>query len=180
MNTRQLIVIAVIGLVTGAVLGLAGSIVTSASLRGVFWGIDGTGLVVATVLLAIYHLREGNDLVAGGFLVFAIGEGVILSGAAMNPITGSIPSFGAGAVLWAAALALVSAPRLFPAVVRVLGLIASLLFLITSLQIFAGSALTPLSNPLPFFAYPFLVLTLLGWAWVHWKIAPAVRPRANL
>jgi hypothetical protein len=26
-------------------------------------------------------------------------------------------------------------------------------------------ALTPLSQPLPFFAYPFLAATLCGWAW---------------
>ena len=30
-----------------------------------------------------------------------------------------------------------------------------------------GGGLTPLSVPLPFYAYPFLAATLLGWAWVH-------------
>ena len=179
MNTGQLRVIASIGLVIGAVLGLAGTVVTSASLRGLFWGIDGTALVVATALLTLYHLRQGNDLIAGGFLVFAIGEGLMLTGAAMNPIAGSIPSFGAGAALWAAALAFVSAPRVLPVLIRVLGLIAAVLFLITALQIFAGVALTPLSNPLPFFAYPFLVATLLGWAWVHWKL-PAAKPTSSI
>jgi hypothetical protein len=29
-----------------------------------------------------------------------------------------------------------------------------------------GEVLLPTSSPLPFFAYPFLVATLLGWAWV--------------
>jgi hypothetical protein len=29
----------------------------------------------------------------------------------------------------------------------------------------AGTLLLPTSRPLPFFAYPFLVATLLGWAW---------------
>src|SRR5688572_23768975 len=170
---------AAICLVAGAVLGLAGSVVPSASLRGLLWGIDGTALVVATALLTLHYLRRGNDLVAGGFLVFAIGEGVILSGAAMNPITGSIPSFAAGASLWAAALALVSAPRVFPMIVRVLGLIASLLFLITALQVFSGAALTPLAKPLPFVAYPFFVLTLLGWAWVHWKGDVTLKPTSS-
>jgi hypothetical protein len=179
MNSNSLRAIVTIGLVTGAVLGLAGAVVPSASLRGVLWGIDGTALVVATALLALYYLRQGNDIVAGGFLVFAIGEGVILSGVAMNPITGSIPSFGAGASLWAAALALVSVPRVFPIIVRVLGLIASLLFLITVLQVFSGAALTPLTKPLPFVAYPFFVLTLLGWAWVHWKNDVAIKSTAS-
>ncbi|MES2627127.1 MAG: hypothetical protein V4628_17705 [Pseudomonadota bacterium] len=179
-NQHPLRVIAAIGLTIGAVLGLTGSLVTSATLRGLCWGIDGTALVVATALLTIYHLRQGNDLLASGFLVFAVGEGVILSGAAMNPITASIPSFGAGAAMWSAALVLISVPRVFPIVVRILGLIASLLFLITALQIFAGGALTPLSNPLPFFAYPFLVATLLGWAWVHWKMEIVGKPGSAL
>jgi hypothetical protein len=29
--------------------------------------------------------------------------------------------------------------------------------------------LTPLSEPLPFFAYPFLAATLFGWAWMHYR-----------
>jgi len=32
-----------------------------------------------------------------------------------------------------------------------------------------GNALTPLSKPLPFFAYPFLAATLYAWAWVHYR-----------
>ena len=36
---------------------------------------------------------------------------------------------------------------------------------------FRGSLLTPLSQPLPFFAYPFLVATLFGWAWAHYRDA---------
>jgi hypothetical protein len=39
---------------------------------------------------------------------------------------------------------------------------------VVALQIFAGQALTPLSRPLPFFAYPFLAATLFGWAWTHY------------
>jgi hypothetical protein len=30
-----------------------------------------------------------------------------------------------------------------------------------------GEALTPLSEPLPFMAYPCLAATLVGWAWTH-------------
>jgi hypothetical protein len=75
------------------------------------------------------------------------------------------PSFAAGAALWAAALVLVSAPNVMPMAVRVLGFVAALLFAVTALLAFAGRGLTPLCEPLPFFAYPFLVLTMCGWAW---------------
>jgi hypothetical protein len=33
------------------------------------------------------------------------------------------------------------------------------------------AALIPLSNPLPFNAYPFRVFTLFGWAWRHYRRA---------
>ena len=44
-----------------------------------------------------------------------------------------------------------------------------------AVQIFSGHALTPLSQPLPVFAYPFLADTLFGWAWVDYR--GAVRNR---
>jgi hypothetical protein len=158
------------GLVIGALLGMAGTFAPSASLRGLAWGLDGTALVVSTALLAIHHVRRGNDVVAAGFLVFMVGEGLILSGSAMD-LAASAPSFAAGVGLWAASLALVSASAAMPPLVRGVGFLGSLLFAVVAVQIFSGRALTPLSEPLPFFAYPFLAATLLGWAWVHHRQA---------
>ena len=157
-------VLAPICLVLGALLGLAGTFVSSPSLRGLAWGADGVALVIAGALLIVHHFRQGHDIVAAGFVVFAVGQTLVLSGEAMS-LEASAPSFAAGAALWAASLVLVSTPRVFPLPVRLLGLIAGALFAATSLQVFAGRALTPLSKPLPFFAYPFLVFTMFGWAW---------------
>ena len=81
MNDARLRQIAAIGLVIGALLGMAGTFAPSASLRGLAWGVDGTALIVATALLTVHHLRRGNDLAAAGFLVFVVGETLILSGA---------------------------------------------------------------------------------------------------
>ncbi len=170
MSDSRIRLIASIGLVIGAILGMAGTFAPSASLRGLAWGLDGTALIVSAALLAIHHLRRGNDLVAAGFLVFMVGEGLILSGAAMDLVT-SAPSFAAGVGLWAASLALVSASDVMPPVVRGVGFLGSLLFTVVAVQIFLGHALTPLSQPLPFFAYPFLAATLFGWAWVHYRHA---------
>jgi hypothetical protein len=138
------------GLVTGALLGMAGTFAPSAPLRGLAWGIDGTALVAATALLAVHHLREGREQLAAGFLVFMVGE-----------------TLAAGAALWAAALALVSAAPSWPLFVRVTGALAALLFAATAVRMFGGAPLTALSTPLPFYAYPFLAITLFGWAWVH-------------
>ena len=143
---------------------MAGSFAPSDALRGLAWGIDGVSLVVASALLTVYFFRLQQDLVAAGFLVFAVGQGLVLSGAAMD-LAASGPSFGAGTSLWAAALVLISAPRVFPMAVRVLGVAAAVMLAATALQIFYGVPLTPKSEPVPFFAYPIFVATLFGWAW---------------
>jgi hypothetical protein len=157
-------VLASIGLGTGGILGMAGTFAPSASIRGLAWGLDGVGLVTACALLTVVFYRMGQDLVASGFLIFAIGEGLILSGAAMD-LSASVPSFGAGSGLWATALAFISLPRVFPFIVRILGFVTAGMFAATALQIFTGVHLSPISSPLPFFAYPFFVATFFGWMW---------------
>jgi len=164
----RLRLIAAIGLVTGAVLGMAGAFAPSAELRALAWGVDGTALVVAAALLAMHYFRRDNDLAAAGFLVFTVGEAVILSGVATTFEAGA-PLFAAGVALWSASLALVGASRVMPRLVSGLGTIAAALFAIVAVRMFMGTALTPLSQPLPFFAYPFFAATLLGWAWVHYR-----------
>jgi hypothetical protein len=74
MANRDSRLIAPSGLVIGAVLGMAGTFLPSVSLRGLFWGLDGIALVIATAILTIHHFRRGNDLVSAGFLVFVVGE----------------------------------------------------------------------------------------------------------
>lgn len=161
-------VVAATALVIGALLGMAGTFAPSDQLRALAWGIDGTALVVGAALLAVHHLRLGQELLAAGFLVFLAGETLIVSGSAMD-FAASVPTLAAGVALWSAGLLLVSAPAVQPLFVRVTGAIAATLFAVTAVMIFCGEALTPLSRPLPFFAYPFLALTLFGWAWVHGK-----------
>ena len=54
-----------------------------------------------------------------------------------------------------------------------LGIATAILFAITGLRLFGGAGLTPLTTPLPFYAYPFLAMTLIGWAWVLTRRQPA-------
>lgn len=169
MDDRRLRVLASGGLAVGAVLGMAGTFAPSASLRGLAWGIDGVALVMASALLTIWFYRRGQDLIASGFLVFVVGEGIVVSSSAME-LAASTPSFGAGIGLWALALVLISVPRVFPPVVRAFGLLAAVLFAATALQIFAGAQITPITSPLPFHAYPVLVATMGGWIWTLLKV----------
>jgi hypothetical protein len=162
INQRRLDIVAAIGLGIGAVFGLAGTFVSQAPFRQAFWAIDGVGLIVATSLLTLKFLKKGNECVAAGFLVFAIGESHLLAGTAAG-LAASVPSFGGGVALWAAALLLTSIPREFATWVRLIGTFASILFIVTAARIFWGEQLLPTSSPLPFFAYPFLVTTFVGW-----------------
>lgn len=159
---NQLRWVAFVGLVLGAVFGMAGTFVASDLLRSEFWALDGTALVVATVILALRYFRAGRDAIAAGFLVYAIGEAVMLTGTSLTP-QASAPAFAAGTALWAAGLLLTSLPQEFAIWSRITGILAAVLFASVSARIFAGAAITPLSRPLPFFAYPFLVLTFVGW-----------------
>ena len=159
---NPLTTLAIIGLALGAVFGMAGTAVPAQNLRAIFWAIDGVGLIVATAILALKFFRAQNDLVAAGFLVYCLGESIMLTGTA-NTLEASIPSFAAGTALWSAGLMLTSIPRTFPLWNRATGVIAATLFAITSASIFWGRPVTPITHPLPFFAYPFLVLTFIGW-----------------
>ena len=182
MNDKPLRVLASIGLAVGGLLGMAGTFAPSASLRGLAWGIDGVGLVMASALLTVQFNRKGQDLVASGFLVFTVGEGIILSGAATD-LAASVPSFGAGTGLWAVALVLISVPRSFPLVVRLLGLVAAIMFAATAGRIFAGVQILPTSSPMPFYAYPVFVATFFGWIWTLLKAdAPrnSVQPNPSI
>lgn len=164
MSVERPSTVAPICLIFGALLGLAGSFAPSDSLRGLAWGLDGTLLIVAAALLAVYCLRHSDESLAAGFLVFIAGQALVVSGSAMS-LEASSPLFAAGTGLWAAALVLISVPKVMPTPARVLGILAAVLFAATALQTFAGRGLTPLSEPLPFFAYPVFVLTLFAWAW---------------
>jgi hypothetical protein len=150
----KLNIVAAIGLALGGVFGMAGTMVSQPSLQNTLWAIDSLGLVMATALLTLKY--------------FAIGESVILSGTAAG-LAGSVPAFAAGSGLWATALLLISIPSEFAVVVRLIGVASAILFGLTATRIFRGEQLSPISSPLPFFAYPLLVLTFAGWIWTLLK-----------
>lgn len=147
---------------------MAGTMVTAQNARAIMWAIDGTALIVATSILALVYFRKGCDGIAAGFLVYAIGEAVMLGGTA-GSLEASLPSFAAGTALWSAGLLLISAPDVFVIWTRLAALISAILFAITSARIFLGEQLTPVAKPLPYYAYPFLVLTFIGWIYTLLK-----------
>jgi hypothetical protein len=168
---RSIDVVAAVGLAVGGALGMAGAMITQQNVQAILWAIDGSGLVMAAAVLAIKYFRAGNDVVASGFVVFAIGEGLILLSAPAAGLAGSIPAFAAGTALWGTALLLISVPGLFAVPIRILGVLSAVLFIITAARIFWGEPLQPTSTPLPTYAYPVLVATFIGWIWTLWREA---------
>ena len=165
MSEKLTKTIAAVGLFIGGIFGIIGSFVPSASFRGLAWGLDGVGLILATALLTAYYFRKGHDTLAAGFLIFAVGESLILSSNTVD-LNENVSSFSAGTSLWTASLLLISFQNVFPKLVRVTGFIAAVLFAIVSVQIFTGSSINALTEPLPFYAYPFFASTIFGWAWI--------------
>jgi len=164
MKKEPVLVIAASGFLTGCILGMAGSFVPSDIARNILWAIDSCGLILAAALLALYLSKKDQDIVAAGFLIFAIAETVVFFSCA-GELNANIPAFGTGTCLWALSLAVISSQKLFPLFVRGTGIVSALLFAITAFQIFTGHPATALTKPLPFFAYPFYAATLAGWAW---------------
>jgi len=179
MNEKLTRTIASVGLFIGGIFGMVGSFVSSASFRGLAWGLDGVGLILASALLTIYYFRKGYDTVGAGFLIFIVGEGIILSCNATD-LNEDVSSFGTGTSLWAASLALISFQNVFPMVVRLTGFIAAALFSIVSVQIFTGRSLNALTEPLPFYAYPFFAATIFGWGWMLLRTNSPALKKAKL
>lgn len=165
MNEKLTRAFAAAGLFIGGIFGMIGSVVSSSSIRGLAWGLDGVGLILAGGLLTVYYFRKGYDGLAAGFLVFVIGEALILSSNAAD-LNENVSSFCAGTSLWAASLALISFQKVFPLLIRLTGFIAAGLFSVVSVQILTGGSINALTEPLPFYAYPFFAATIFGWGWI--------------
>jgi hypothetical protein len=83
MSNRRLAILAAVSLAVGGLLGLAGSF-SPPAIRGVAWGLDGTALVMGALLLAVHHIKLGNEQLAAGFFTFVAGQTLVVSSSAMN------------------------------------------------------------------------------------------------
>ena len=164
MKKEPILIIAAIGLLTGCILGMTGSIMPFDIARNILWAIDSCGLILAAALLALYLSKKGHDIVAAGFFIFVIAESIVFFSCA-GDLSASIPAFGTGMCLWALGIAVISSQKLFPVLIRCTGIASAVLLAISAFLIFTGHPVTALAKPLPFFAYPFYAVTLAGWAW---------------
>ena len=183
---RPLNLLAAIGLVIGA-KSSAWSAAWShkTTLRSAAWGLDGTAMgIVAGSFWRSAFFPEGKqfDAIAAGFLVYAIGEAVMLGSTAASLET-SIPAFAAGV----ASLVGWAFPHQFPQCIRHLDAHrreSSQPFCLRSLLRVYFRAIRSRLSPgqLPYFAYPILVITFIGWIVepVHHRIMQRLKKRCRM
>ncbi|MCB0706557.1 MAG: hypothetical protein KDC34_14685 [Saprospiraceae bacterium] len=155
-SSNQIQNIIVVGLAIGAILGMGGSMVKDPNMQTLLYEISSLGLVVATVLCFGKYYREQAELVAAGFLIFAMGE------TAMS--VGTQEAFGAGMALYVPALLLISYPNKFPLLVRITGGLASIPFAIAAFKIMMGEDV-PSTSLFPSIGYGLFTVTIIGWIW---------------
>ena len=153
--------IASIGLIIGAVFGIAGGMLTDAHMQACAYEISSIGLIYASAMLCILYLRQSQDVLAAGWLLMCIGE------AAMSTGTGggqpfSQPMFAAGMGIYLPALLMISIPAVYPLWSRISGLIAAGLFTITAGLIYSGTEVLS-THTLPTMAYTLLTIGMIGY-----------------
>ncbi len=153
--------LATLGLAIGAIFGISGSIFTNPVLQIISYQISSIGLIVACALLAVKYFRKNKDFIAVGFLLFAIGESVMSSGAAAGIIEGQA-AFGAGTALYVPALLLVSIPIGFPIWTRITGTLTTIPFIMVTAIIFSGGQVLS-TSVIASLGYGMLVITIIGW-----------------
>lgn len=158
---RNINLLAAIGLAIGAGFGMSGSFVSDPVTQIVLYEISSVGLTAACVLLGIKFLRDQQDIIAAGFLLFAIAEAVMTAGAALGQVGGQ-PSFGAGMALYVPSFLLISIPKGFQLWNRITGIAAAIPFAIGASKIFLGE-LVPSTSALPGAGYGLLTITIIGW-----------------
>lgn len=154
-------ILAVAGLATGVVFGLSGSFAGASTLANILYAISSIGLILACAILALHFFRKENDLIATGFLVFAIGEAVMHTGTAAGD-TGGQAAFAAGMSLYLPGLLLISIPKYFPLWVRLAGIATVIPFAVAAFTVFAGGQALP-SDGIVGAGYGLLSLTITGW-----------------
>jgi Na+-translocating ferredoxin:NAD+ oxidoreductase RnfD subunit len=125
---------------------------------------------MGSLLIAARFARQGHDIVAAGFALLALAEGINMTSMFEEFTAG----FAAGTAVYVVALLLASLPPALPLWVRILGTLAVIPFAAHATLFLLGQ------NPAPsgFFAsvgYAVLTLTVIGWIISVLRATPAAQ-----
>lgn len=149
------------GLLMAVVPGFAGGQVGPGTMQTTLYALSSFGLVAATMLLALRHLRQGQTLAAAGMAILAMAEMLLwVGGRPGDP--GYDVTFAGGVMFYVPALLLISIPKVLPWLVRVMGILASLPWAMFSARFLSGQ--TPsYADALATVGYALLGITMIGW-----------------
>jgi hypothetical protein len=169
---RRRILIAA-GFAVGALVGLVANFLPTGPAVDVAHGISSLGLIMGSALFAAWFARRGYDIVAVGFALLALAQGVIVSaGTPADP--GAEATFAGGAALYAPALLLASLPAALPAWARIVGALAAVPFGAHGLLWWLGNA-PDSSGPFASAGYMLLTLAVVGWIVAVLRATPSDR-----
>ena len=158
-DDRSLAILVAGGLAIGAVLGLIGDQLPLGATHVLMLLLSSVGLVVGTVLLALWHLRRGRTLVSAGFAILTVAE--MLIWATGGPVVGDEASFAAGVAFYLPALLLVAVPAVLPPWSRAAAALATLPFgALAVIELTGGTPSAVLQDA----GYGLLTISLIGWA----------------
>jgi hypothetical protein len=169
MSHRVLIVV---GFVIGAVLGFGGNFLPAGPPQNIAHALSSLGLIMSSALFAAWFARRGHNIVAVGFALLALAEGILLSGLfllASTPTDHGAYAFAAGVALYAVALPLASVPPAFPIWTRIVGALAAIPFAAHALLWRAPDP----SGPLASIGYVLLIVAIVGWIIAVLQAAPS-------
>ena len=170
--SRHRILIAA-GFAIGAVFGMTGNVLPAGAPQDVAWVVSSLGLMMSSALFAAWFARRGHDIVAVGFALFALAEGVIVSGGTPTD-PGGEASFAGAAALYALALLLIGVPAVLPVWTRIVGSLAAAPFGVHGLLWRLGEA--PESSG-PFAGAGYMLLTIAVVGWIVSVLRPVLRDR---
>lgn len=153
--------IASIGLAAGALFGMSGQVFTEPVTQTCLFVISGAAFTMGLVLLTFKYLRQKNDIVAAGFLLFSIGEAISTAATAADEKT-ALSAFAACMLFYIMGFLLVCLPATFPNWVRITGLVSATLFAIASTKFYLGYGIH-YNDALAGIGYGLLTITIIGW-----------------
>lgn len=162
MTTDRLVAAA--GVVSGAVLGMAGGLAPIGPVQDVLYLLSSLGFIAGLVVLALRGQASGQTLPAAGFVIVALGEVAMMSGFNRATDPNSAGAFAAGAALYAPGLLLVSLPRGQPWVARIAGAFAAVAFAAHGILRSSGVDLD-YQDVTAMAGYSLLSVAIAGWVW---------------
>ena len=157
----QINLIAAIGLAIGAFFGMSGLFFTTPTVQLCVFVISGVGFTTGLALLAVKFLREQQDLLATGFLLFAIGEAISTLSAAAEEKTGTA-AFAGCMLFYFVGFMFICLTPIFPLWTRITGILSALIFLTAASRFYLGFGIDT-ADTLPGLAYGLLTITIVGW-----------------